>query len=67
MKRLSIHVTEMSGRIEIETLASGSVTTQLVCRNCPVTVLESLILGPEIVQETTEKIRMIREKMRASQ
>ena len=28
---------------------------------------ESAILGPEIVQETTEKIRMIREKMKASQ
>ncbi|CAJ2633285.1 unnamed protein product [Trifolium pratense] len=26
---------------------------------------ESVILGPEIVQETTEKIRMIREKMKA--
>ncbi|MCI33639.1 hypothetical protein A2U01_0054856, partial [Trifolium medium] len=28
---------------------------------------ENVILGPEIVQETTEKIKMIREKMRASQ
>ncbi|PNY05237.1 retrotransposon-related protein [Trifolium pratense] len=28
---------------------------------------ESVMLGPEIVQETTEKIRMIREKMKASQ
>ncbi|MCI57811.1 hypothetical protein A2U01_0079062, partial [Trifolium medium] len=28
---------------------------------------ESMILGPEIVQETTEKIKMIREKIRASQ
>jgi hypothetical protein len=28
---------------------------------------ESVILGPEIVQETTEKIRMIQEKMKASQ
>ncbi|MCI37038.1 hypothetical protein A2U01_0058262, partial [Trifolium medium] len=28
---------------------------------------ESVILGPEIVPETTEKIRMIREKMKASQ
>ncbi|CAJ2642349.1 unnamed protein product [Trifolium pratense] len=28
---------------------------------------EGAILGPEIVQETTEKIRMIREKMKASQ
>ncbi|CAJ2642459.1 unnamed protein product [Trifolium pratense] len=27
---------------------------------------ESVILGPEIVQETTEKIRMIREKMKAT-
>ncbi|MCI57876.1 hypothetical protein A2U01_0079127, partial [Trifolium medium] len=30
----------MSGRMEIETLASGSVTTQLVCRDCPVTVFD---------------------------
>jgi hypothetical protein len=28
---------------------------------------ENVMLGPEIVQETTEKIRMIREKMKASQ
>ncbi|MCI61182.1 hypothetical protein A2U01_0082439, partial [Trifolium medium] len=28
---------------------------------------ESVVLGPEIVQETTEKIKVIREKMRASQ
>ncbi|MCI37529.1 hypothetical protein A2U01_0058753, partial [Trifolium medium] len=28
---------------------------------------ENVMLGPEIVQETTEKIKMIREKMRASQ
>ncbi|MCI28046.1 hypothetical protein A2U01_0049246 [Trifolium medium] len=28
---------------------------------------ERVILGPEIVQETTEKIRIIREKMKASQ
>ncbi|GAU37338.1 hypothetical protein TSUD_395190 [Trifolium subterraneum] len=28
---------------------------------------ESVVLGPEIVQETTEKIRIIREKMKASQ
>ncbi|MCI18951.1 hypothetical protein A2U01_0040106, partial [Trifolium medium] len=28
---------------------------------------ENVVLGPEIVQETTEKIKMIREKMRASQ
>ncbi|MCI65333.1 hypothetical protein A2U01_0086591, partial [Trifolium medium] len=28
---------------------------------------ESVVLGPEIVQETTEKIKMIREKMRTSQ
>ncbi|MCH94056.1 retrotransposon protein, partial [Trifolium medium] len=28
---------------------------------------ESMVLGPEIVQETTEKIKMIREKMKASQ
>ncbi|MCI93187.1 hypothetical protein A2U01_0114485, partial [Trifolium medium] len=28
---------------------------------------ENVVLGPEIVQEITEKIKMIREKMRASQ
>ncbi|MCI87677.1 hypothetical protein A2U01_0108962, partial [Trifolium medium] len=28
---------------------------------------ESVMLGPEIVQQTIEKIKMIREKMRASQ
>ncbi|MCI63485.1 hypothetical protein A2U01_0084742, partial [Trifolium medium] len=28
---------------------------------------ESVVLGPEIVQQTTEKIRMIQEMMRASQ
>ncbi|MCI42659.1 hypothetical protein A2U01_0063896, partial [Trifolium medium] len=28
---------------------------------------ENVVLGPKIVQETTEKIKMIREKMRASQ
>ncbi|MCI56434.1 hypothetical protein A2U01_0077685, partial [Trifolium medium] len=28
---------------------------------------ESVVLGPEFVQQTTEKIKMIREKMRASQ
>ncbi|GAU32901.1 hypothetical protein TSUD_393220 [Trifolium subterraneum] len=28
---------------------------------------ETVVLGPDIVQETTEKIRMIREKMKASQ
>ncbi|MCI14287.1 cellular nucleic acid-binding protein, partial [Trifolium medium] len=38
VKCLSIPVTEMSGRMEIETLASGSVTTRLVCRNFPVTM-----------------------------
>ncbi|PNX64971.1 retrotransposon-related protein, partial [Trifolium pratense] len=37
-KRLSIHVSEMSCRMEIETPASGSVTTRLVCRDCPVIV-----------------------------
>ncbi|CAJ2646737.1 unnamed protein product [Trifolium pratense] len=35
MKRLSIPVSEMSGRMEIETPANGSVTTRLVCRDCP--------------------------------
>ncbi|GAU46009.1 hypothetical protein TSUD_401310 [Trifolium subterraneum] len=38
MKRLNIPVYEMSGCMNIETPASGSVTTRLVCRNCPVTV-----------------------------
>ncbi|MCI78505.1 hypothetical protein A2U01_0099775, partial [Trifolium medium] len=28
---------------------------------------ESVVLGPEIVQQTTDKIKMIQEKMRASQ
>ncbi|MCI90717.1 hypothetical protein A2U01_0112011, partial [Trifolium medium] len=28
---------------------------------------ESVVLGPEIVQQTTKKIKMIQEKMRASQ
>lgn len=27
---------------------------------------ESLVLGPEIVQQTTEKVKLIREKMKAS-
>ncbi|GAU22611.1 hypothetical protein TSUD_234330 [Trifolium subterraneum] len=38
MKRLNIHVFEMSGCMNIETPASGSVITRLVCRNCPVSV-----------------------------
>ncbi|KAK2427684.1 putative mitochondrial protein [Trifolium repens] len=38
MKRLNIPVSEMLGCMEIETPASSSVTTQLVCRKCPVTV-----------------------------
>ncbi|MCI54247.1 hypothetical protein A2U01_0075496, partial [Trifolium medium] len=28
---------------------------------------ENIVLGPEIVQQTTEKIKMIQEKMRTSQ
>ncbi|MCI86298.1 hypothetical protein A2U01_0107579, partial [Trifolium medium] len=28
---------------------------------------ESVVLGPDIVQQTTNKIKMIQEKMRASQ
>ena len=28
---------------------------------------ESVLLGPDVVQETTEKVKMIQEKMRASQ
>ncbi|MCI65189.1 hypothetical protein A2U01_0086447, partial [Trifolium medium] len=28
---------------------------------------EGVVLGPELVQQTTEKIKMIQEKMRASQ
>ncbi|GAU35775.1 hypothetical protein TSUD_61360 [Trifolium subterraneum] len=37
-KRLNIPVFEMSGCMNIETPASGSVITRLVCRNCPVSV-----------------------------
>ena len=28
---------------------------------------ESVVLGPELVHQTTEKVKMIREKMKASQ
>ena len=28
---------------------------------------ESVLLGPEVVQETTEKVKMIQERMRVSQ
>ncbi|GAU37549.1 hypothetical protein TSUD_369970 [Trifolium subterraneum] len=38
MKRLNIPVYEMFGCMNIETPASGSVITRLVCRNCPVSV-----------------------------
>ncbi|GAU43834.1 hypothetical protein TSUD_371130 [Trifolium subterraneum] len=38
MKRLNIPVYEMSGCMNIETPANGSVITRLVCRNCPVSV-----------------------------
>ncbi|GAU51960.1 hypothetical protein TSUD_417460 [Trifolium subterraneum] len=38
MKRLNIPVYEMSGCMNIETPASGSVITRLVCRNCHVSV-----------------------------
>jgi hypothetical protein len=38
VERLNIPVSEMSGCMEIETPASGSVTTQLVCLKCPVDV-----------------------------
>ncbi|GAU46655.1 hypothetical protein TSUD_281460 [Trifolium subterraneum] len=38
VKRLNIPVFEMSGCMNIETPASGSVITRLVCRNCPVSV-----------------------------
>ncbi|GAU51804.1 hypothetical protein TSUD_415920, partial [Trifolium subterraneum] len=38
MKRLNIPVYEMSGCMNIETPASGSDITRLVCRNCPVSV-----------------------------
>ncbi|GAU51518.1 hypothetical protein TSUD_413850 [Trifolium subterraneum] len=38
MKRLNIPVYEMSGCMNIETPASGSVITRLVCCNCPVSV-----------------------------
>ncbi|MCI43304.1 hypothetical protein A2U01_0064541, partial [Trifolium medium] len=33
-------VTEIPGRMRIETPSSGSVVTQLVCLNCPVTVFD---------------------------
>ncbi|GAU25039.1 hypothetical protein TSUD_155130 [Trifolium subterraneum] len=38
MKRLNIPVFEMSGCMNIETPASGSVITRLVCHNCHVSV-----------------------------
>ncbi|GAU42269.1 hypothetical protein TSUD_81770 [Trifolium subterraneum] len=38
MKRLNIPIYEMSSCMNIETPASGSVITLLVCRNCPVSV-----------------------------
>ncbi|GAU10407.1 hypothetical protein TSUD_417730 [Trifolium subterraneum] len=38
MKRLNIPVYEMSGCMNIETPANGSVITRLVCRNCHVSV-----------------------------
>ncbi|GAU34562.1 hypothetical protein TSUD_29080 [Trifolium subterraneum] len=38
MKRLNIPVYEMSGCMNIETPASGSVISRLVCRNCHVSV-----------------------------
>ncbi|GAU44151.1 hypothetical protein TSUD_399730, partial [Trifolium subterraneum] len=38
MKRLNIPVYEMSGCMNNQTPASGSVVTRLVCRNCPVSV-----------------------------
>ncbi|MCI96752.1 hypothetical protein A2U01_0118052, partial [Trifolium medium] len=38
MRRLNIHVTEIPGRMRIETPSSGSVITQLVCLDSPVTV-----------------------------
>nr|KYP44151.1 hypothetical protein KK1_034373 [Cajanus cajan] len=38
------------------------------CRTplCWVEPRENAILGPEIVQQTTEKVRMVQDKMRAS-
>ncbi|MCI44056.1 cellular nucleic acid-binding protein, partial [Trifolium medium] len=38
MRRLNISVTEIPGRMRIETPSGGSVITQLVCLNCPVTI-----------------------------
>ncbi|MCI85632.1 hypothetical protein A2U01_0106911, partial [Trifolium medium] len=40
MRRLNIPVTEISVRMKIETSSSGSVVTQLVCLDCPVTVFD---------------------------
>jgi hypothetical protein len=38
VKRLNLVVTSMSGSMKIDTPASGSVTTTLVCRNCPLSI-----------------------------
>jgi hypothetical protein len=39
-KRLNIPMSDMPSRMEIETPASGSVTTQFVCLKCPVDVFD---------------------------
>ena len=36
-------------------------------RRCRTPSGERVVLGPEIVQQTTEKVKMIREKVKASQ
>jgi hypothetical protein len=38
VKRLNLETSVMSSRMVIDTPANGSVTTKLVCVNCPVTV-----------------------------
>lgn len=38
MARLNLEVSAMNGSIVIDTQANGSVTTSLVCLNCPLTI-----------------------------
>src|ERR1043165_4986565 len=37
-KRLNLEISNMDGSMVIDTLASGSVTTSYVCRNCPIVI-----------------------------
>src|ERR1044072_3115956 len=39
-KRLNLEISNMDGSMVIDTLASGSVTTSYVCRNCPVVIFD---------------------------